>query len=495
MPKIPISFAGAAGDVVSAVTHKPSRNMFVDLNLQTGSTNLRAVHGKSGEQTINASGTFLCAITAIYNGSPYAYVLVKTASNLSLYRETTLVGTFTPATGLSAIGACSYRAATNGVNIVFVYGADNGVAGDDFSVNISTGVITAMTADPNYAGFGTARDVVYADSRYFFITAQNVFHGDLKTDPGAGVAFNALSFTALPFEQNEGIGLAYANGLFYAMSRAQTIAYQNVGTTPFTLQQNKSVYVDVGVSFPAAKIVYDNAIYLFGNEAQSSDGIYVISGSSRKRLANKLVYGNKTAFESEWFTCVYNDGDSDIVKFSPTDTALNPHAIMYNVTTGQFNYMSVETSFGIEGYPAYVHYYIDMSYNYAVISLNNGFQGVEYAVVNPAASIEETGGDPYPLEHYFDYIRNASDPLYIKKIRMNFANVANAELFISEDGDTYTSLGKLILFAQADGRNVGEWRRIGRVNSQASFKIVVEPNDSGASWKDRAAIIGGYIEL
>ena len=521
MPKIPLDLSGGmTGDTDAAVSDVLTANLYPQKDRFTGKVIAKGM-------TSSSQATELAAINRLFGGivAPAQSVVPLDVSesiytvaddptggaglrSFGIYEGAILraAGTFVDLSPQATDGDC--RLATNGINIVGVFTASDSVSADDFVYDIATGVMTSLpTADANYSGFGKANDVTYQDGRYFFTTDSVVFHGDLKTDAGQGVAFSAISFAESPFADQAIRGIASLDSNIYVLSSKQSVIYQNVGTVPFTLQLNTSVEINAGVSKAMAKIEAFGKLYTLSSSKEGEIDLYVISGSNSNRVGNgeiSRIIGQSGGIRANHIMTAYTDGKSNFVqakiqhKFGLSDDRAD--VVVYDEIADRFHFRSVKrTSDGniqSDGWP-FLFYY-KREYN-ELEMLGHNFGATVPGTVAIFKHDESSGDISQYIQsfqepnnvHYFNYIRNDGEPFSLKSARLSLSNVATAELFISDDGLSYISLGLFDVSANDNGAKICEWRRINRQLSQAMFKleITIDSSDNVMAILDGSIVV------
>ena len=317
MPKIPLDFTnGENSNPISAVANSPSLNLYPQVDKSTGKPYLACTHGSDTTYTLGSNNSIAEAITAPLSAvsqSDVTYSIVGVSGgDPELWSNGTLKSVLTGRPSAQLLG--SWRMATNGINIVAVN--PSGTTADDFVYDIAGGTVANLDVDPNYAGFGKAKDVVYHNGKYVFITVAAVFHGDLKTDAGQGVAFNALAFAELPLTSGQGAGVEVASGALYAFGTEQTVLYQDTGTTPFSYVLRVNDKITVGVEYASSKKVVGNTIYLLGASSSSIISAYAINGITASRIDNG-EWRNHDNFGSvgKIYVTAYTDEETTFVQF------------------------------------------------------------------------------------------------------------------------------------------------------------------------------------
>ena len=511
MPNIPIDFGvGATADSTSAINNQPDNNLFQAIDRATGKSIVTSpVIPEFNTQIL--TGGYLAGVIEASSiaGSAFVTTVVYslvTQSNsdvfeISIYKDGALADSISVSPNFAPPLTASYSMASNGVNIVCV-DRFSSVSGLDLVFDIATSTLSLLTADPNYSGFGAARDVTFLNERYYFITEKNIFHGDTRTDAGKGVAFNALSFAPIPTGTHRGAAIVSANGRVYVLTENRTFLYQDVGTTPFSLQRNTSVELEVGCSGPAARVVANSVIYVFNQDRNGRANIYSIAGTDFRPIGDEKllleaypeapdVLGTATSLTE------FSNGESSYIQLFPESVPEDSNITFYllDLKTGR-SHLRKNTLSG--NYPAYYYASSDVTpagtgrtvYSY-------GYRGGLpcYVPIYPTFQEDcflddyESGG--FDFVYHFTFIRNNSEPFSLQAIRLSLMNCDAAELEISENGTDYTSLGELDLSTKNNGAKIAEWRRINRQLSQAMFRVTLTQSADSK----RPAIVDGVVRV
>lgn len=498
MPKIPIELVnGSALDSVDSVVSVNNFNLYPEVNINSSKRSVKSFPNVSKDVTVVTGSKFVNSIALTPNTASDVYTFTFRSAagtgTIDIYQGSTLKASHS-IFGMNT-NTGGFNIATNGINIVGVSTDPTKITPWDFVYDIAGATVQSITvADPTYIGFGEAVDVEYADGRYFFTTQSAIFHGDLKTDAGQGVNFNAASFATLPFVDSLGRGLQSVGGSMYVFSDSKCVLYRNVGTTPFTLQQVTGVELDVGLTKGTTKVSVGNVIYLHGAAEGKRRSIYSISGTS----VTELVANNDDLTSPIIVDSVSINGNQLII-FNPVlnDSGSDNFTACYNATTGQvfFNPTLITgTGEKTNTFPFLKFHQGNGNNLFGVIAETDGAgaQDTYIGSLNESQSASSSynygPGIQIVFQYEFSFLQNSGDPVKISSIEFSFAGVATAELESSVDGETFTSLGTFDLSSFSDGKKVAEWRRINRYFSQVMFRLTLTA-DSDA----RIAILSGGL--
>lgn len=378
-----------------------------------------------------------------------------------------------------------YRMATNGDTIVMV-NFQSGTVTNDFYYDTSSGTLDRITnKDAVYGGFSKARDVVYKDGYYLFITDDGLFHGDNFLSTGDGLVFNALSFAPLPAESGDGVGLEVANSQVYAFASNSTLLYQTAPTTPFSFARNTGFDLELGLTDPSMKVTFDDRIFLLGKASGSGASAYVLSGQSFENVSNTELDEDLKNISYRAVVSTYVANGHRMITMRPhlsQGTSVDP--VVLDFTETQIKGFPVwhRRAFQSAGvWPIFEYFNTKQSTGtldstgFAMGIRNSGFRGTTLYQVKPTEVIGEPSEFDMPgIDRYFEYtfpaLRNDAEPFFIKSIRLMWTdNIKEVELFVTEDNSTYTSLGEFDLEATTEKQ--AEWRRINRFSNQAGFKV------------------------
>lgn len=530
MPNIPIPLVGGQNvdqtfnDVVvgsEAVNMTPEQT--------AGGMILRNTPGFAADQAYTTTGSDILLGTLSVNG--LVYVVRQNGSDGELYEIEPVSETITfrgTMTGMSVAA----RMASNGVNIVIVNMLSVQAGAPDYVFDIATTTLSTITSgDADYGTLGSAIDVVFYQGYYFFINTRIIFHGDLKTDAGEGVAFNLLSFGTLPFINNEGKGVEEVGGQVYVFGITSTVIYNLVGTTPFVLQQQVGSDIDVGIANANTKTKVKDTVYLYGQQANEQLDFYKLVGLNFVRIANNsqvktnlflttgVTQGVMNSYVSRGNTIVWWRESQGADTYAYNDTISDATGVKswylvggYNESTDREHVsrfagtMPVLATIGTStiGAPStrdsrlfFVH--ADFGVTDLYLSLyDENFTEISQDVISSAGNPQVT-----KFTFTFDYIRQGAEPIFISKIRfklidsgmtaeLQFSDGTNNKTGSISDNFPYTSLGELT--PTADG--VVEWRRIGRIHNQRSFRLILSnPNNEGLFASVSGGIISGELTV
>lgn len=530
MPNIPIPLVGGQNidqPYNDLVVSREALNMCPEVQ-QYGSTILRNTPGFAADQayTTTGSGNLLGVISV----NEDVYAVRANGIDGELYLIDVLVGTITLKGTMTGMGS-SIRMASNGENIVIVNATSTTAL--DYVYDISAGtLVTIESVDAGYATLGRALDVTYYQGYYFFINTQIVFHGDLKTDAGTGVNFNILSFAPLPFTNNEGRGIEEIGGQIYVMGTYSMFLYSLVGTTPFVLQQQVGSSVDVGIVTPNSKVKVRDALYLYGQKDNESPDFYRLSGFNTEKISNNaqvdldefLTAGSSNIKMSAhvvrgddiiWFR--QSQGSGDTYAFNATLSAKTGTKSWYLVGGFEDSENRERSSFMAGTLPITADLTITAGALYAgryprlffvhadsgVTDLYVSLYDENYTEISQDVISNASKELVSKFVFGFDYIRQDGEPVIIKSLRfklidsgmtaeLQYTDGTNSKTGTQGDNFPYISLGEIT----PTSNGVVEWRRIGRVASQRSFRLILSnPNNGGLFKSVSGGIISGAIKI
>jgi len=528
MPSIPIPFTGGQNEdqpFNNVVVGRNSLNMYPETT-RSGETILRNAPGFAANiplatKSSGADGDLITGISV----NERIYIARKNGSDADLYE---IRPTATPAITYRGkmTGMINCRMATNGLNIVIVNSNTSGAGAtaSDYAYDIATSTLSTIESlDADYATLGHALDVTYYQGYYFFINTQVVFHGDLRTTANKGLAFNAASFGTLPFANNEGRGIEEVNGQILAFGFDSAYVYNLAGTSPFVLQQQVGTKIDIGIVHPNSKVKYENTIYLYGQGKNEEAEVYALSGLQYSRIGynDQFRYAaaltetsalfNMFAYKSRGNVMIWmRRGSSyDLFAFNAStpdggwylvggfETSSNRERSSLLSPTIPILYNDTTTAAGLffPRRPRVFFVHADAgSTDLFVSQYDENYTDISSDVIG--------SGLVSRYMYTFDYIRQpGGEPLSIKKIRFKLIDSGmTAELQYSDgendragtilDNFSYTSLGAIT----PNSNGVVEWRRIGRVPTQRTFRIILSnPNNDGLYSSIGGGIVSGEI--
>jgi len=424
----------------------------------------------------------------------------------------------------------SVRMATNGENLIIVNGAQIQAGAPDYVYDIATTTLATIgSVDGDYVTLGRATDVIYYQGYYFFTNTEIIFHGDLRTEAGKGVAFNVLSFAPLPFPSNEAKGLEEIGGQVYVFGITSTFIYNLVGTTPFVLQQQVGSSIDVGILTANCKTKVGESVYLYGQEPNSQADFYKLSGlnivkighSSQVLLSTSLVSGVTAAIMSSyvsrgnvivWWrehpafnTYAYNDTISNVTGVKSWylvggyEEAEDVERVSFLASTLP---VLVNPSVNTSGVPSsinsrllFVHAVFGATDLYLSLYDEN-YTEISQDVISITATTLVT-----KFVFTFDYLRQNGEAVFVKSIRfklidsgmtaeLQYTDGTNNKTGFSSTNFPYTSLGEIT----PTSAGLVEWRRIGRIPDQRSFRLILSsPNNDGLFESVSGGIISGEL--
>ena len=528
MPSIPIPFTGGQNEdqpFNNVVVGRNSLNMYPETT-RSGEVILRNAPGFAANisLTTSASGADGDLISAI-SVNERIYIVRKNGNDADLYE---IRPTATPAITYrgTMTGMVNCRMATNGLNIVIVNSNTSGAAAtaSDYAYDIATATLsTIQSLDAGYATLGHALDVTYYQGYYFFINTQVVFHGDLRTTANKGLSFNTSAFGTLPFTNNEGRGIEEVNGQILTFGFDSTYVYNLAGTSPFVLQQQVGTKVDIGLAHPNSKVKYENSIYLYGQGRNEESEVYALSGLQYSRIGynDQLRYLAALTETTALFSMAAYKVRGKIMVWLRRSSSHDLFAFNSSMPTGGWYLIGGFEESSNKERSSLLAPTLPVLYNDTTTSAGAFFpKRPRLFFVHAEAGSTNLFVSQYD-ENYteidsniigsglvsryiytFDYIRQAGgEPVFIKKIRFKLIDSGmTAELQYTDgendrsgtilDNFSYISLGEIT----PTSNGVVEWRRIGRVPSQRTFRIILSnPNSDGLYGSVGGGIISGEI--
>lgn len=491
MPKIPIDFSlGAYEDNNSRLGNRDVYNCYPETTPgAVNKTILRSVEGYSSIMQAPSSGDFNDAI--IVDEVIYFISSNKLYSCSSPYTSSSSIATFT---GFYHNGGPT-KMVSNGKNIVILAVDQNtgSATTDDFYYDIATNTLaTIQSKDADYSSYGKAIDVVFKDGYYLFITETNLFHGD-NSATGDGLAFNPLSFSALPSASGSGVGVEVANSAVYVFTKSKTFLYQTAPTTPFSFSRSTGQDIEIGLSSSQSKVSFDDNIFLVANTSSSRPAAKIISGTSVLPAGNDYVdelLANLSGASNDLQISVYEiRGHKMVHCMEQQATSSVSQAFVYDFTESQIKGAPVwhfrAMYDGSGGFSTNkISKYLDIS---RAATNSRLFAMGTYGSSNVAALYvsdqDESFGNSNVFNlslsaengflYTFPFIRADANPVNMKSVKLRFTeDVTTVTLYVSTDGSSFTSLGEIDLTNV--NSKTAEWRRLGRFNEDALFKVLYQ---------------------
>lgn len=508
MPKIPLDFSyGAYSDDSPRAGDRVVLNCYPETT--QGDVDKTIVRGVEGYEKL-------------YNGPDFNLnngIIVGTAIYYVAGRNLYRTYIYTGATTLLAVMSTAYNSSpaimeSNGKTIVILCPGHSSTADHYWDIVGNTGG-TMASKSGIWTGFGEAIDVCVKDGYYFFITYTTTFHGS-NSNTTDGLTFNALSFQPLPTVGELGVGVAVSNSQIYVMTQTKTYVYQTASTTPYSFARSVGFDIDIGLTSAFGKVAFDDQLFMIGTRLGSAQKAYMISGTSYNAVSNSSVETNfpykgiilVSAFEVRGHRMVQ-------VTNNPVQTlgTGQPQGLtqVYDLTESMIKGVNVWHERKLDQgsntkYP--IKKYLD-NQKYEYINDKIYALGLRDGVYLPAIyqidTTQSIGAAQYfgdgdadtDIEYSFNFLRNQGDSVTIKKLRIRFTDgIKTAELFVTQGSNVFTSLGEIDL-TTVDSKTA-EWRRLGRFNSDASFKIKLIATSIGGieeDGNDPVSILEGFIEV
>lgn len=513
MPKIPVDFSlGYYEDANHRLGNRQNYNCYPETTVgAVNKTVLRSVEGYSKllqDRSIKGNDAIMV------NGIIYFMSGERLYSSASPYTSSADLGFVS-----AVFNTAPAKLISNGKTVIILSPATNDPA-TDYYYDIAGGTVQSIAAsDVDYISFGKARDVTFKDGYYLFITDTILFHGD-NVATGTGLSFNPLSFAAIPTQAGAGVGLEVANSQVYVFTRKKTFIYQTASTTPFSFARSTGFDMDLGLTSYAGKTTFEDQIFVVGVTQGSVPQCYIISGTSFKYVGNQSAdefAGSITSLGRGLISSYQFRGHRFIhLAQNPVYSPIGPTIVLDLTETlikgaPMWHYRAVAS--GLGGFiSSYIYKYLDISDipssgvgSVFALGARGGFRGatIYKAELDQSYGNSEvfdlTTSDENLFSYTFPFIRADGEPVDLKRVRLRFTdNVTEVELFITEDGTTFASLGSFDL-TNIDSKTA-EWRRIGRVNEDAAFKVhyktdyVSNQLNAGAGNK-AGSLIEGFLEV
>lgn len=513
MPKIPVDFSlGYYEDTNSRLGNRQNYNCYPETTV--GAVNKTVLRSVEGYSKLLADSSSTPSDAIMVDGVIYYVARDRFYSSSSPYTTSTLIGNIS-----AAFLNSPAKLVSNGKTIV-ILNTQTTAATDDYYYDIAGATLATIASfDADYAGFGKAKDVTFKDGYYVFITENAIFHGD-NASTGTGLSFNPLSFAAIPAQAGAGVGLEVANSQVYVFTRKKTFIYQTASTTPFSFARSTGFDMDLGLTSYAGKTTFEDQIFVVGVTQGSVPQCYIISGTSFKYVGNQSAdefAGSITSLGRGIISSYQFRGHRFIhLAQNPIYSPIGPTIVLDLTETlikgaPMWHYRAVAS--GLGGFiSSYIYKYLDISDipssgvgSVFALGVRDGFRGatIYKARLDQSYGNSEvfdlTTSDENLFSYTFPFIRADGEPVDLKRVRLRFTdNVTEVELFITEDGTTFTSLGSFDL-TNIDSKTA-EWRRIGRVNEDAAFKVHYKTdyvsNQLNAGFGNKAgSLIEGYLEV
>lgn len=384
-------------------------------------------------------------------------------------------------------GKC--KMVSNGKNIVILLLESGATTADDYYYDISTTTLQSIQAkDATYSSFGKAKDVTLKDGYYVFVTALTVFHGD-NVGTGDGITFNALSFDTLPAQSGTGEGIEEAGGQLYVFARKRTFLYQTSSTTPFSFTRSQGLDMEIGLVGALLKTTADDQIFLIGNTKGSQPGAYVISGTSYQYAGNDFIDNalDTNVTGSSMMVSTYKKRGHRFFHIAQIGVkSLYGAAYVFDLTETQIQGAPIWHQRAINDGTGFSDNYIqkyldsnDAQFNQVLIAFGGRAPGLRATVYieDEAQSygngyvFDNTLFNQNGFQYVWPYLRSDGDPVKIQALRLRFADyVTTVELFVSESGGAFVSLGEFDLTTY--DTKTAEWRRLGRFEDDVTFKVL-----------------------